>query len=995
MKLFGRFILSLAALTALLPASASAAGSTTLVISQIYGGGGNGGTILKNDFIEILNISASPISLNGYSVQYASSTGNFSASLTTVLPNVTLQPGQYFLIKEAAGGSGTTDLPAADATGSINLSATTGKVALVNSTTAIASCTAATVVDLIGYGSGASCSETSPAPTLTSTTAALRANGGCTDTDKNSTDFSSGTPNPRNSSMQASCSNGPSPLTITTTSLPAATVNNVYSTTLAASGGSGGRTWSSTTLPSNLSLDPATGVLSGIPAAMGSTQITFMVTDSTGPVSAMLTLTVNPVPTCTPVTIGSVQGSGDTTPVAGQKVTVEGIVTALRSNGFFVQDAGDGNPATSDGIFVFTNSAPSGNAVSGNLVCVTGTAAEFDGQTELDGPTFFAVSSGNALPAPYVLTTGDLSPSGPLDQLERFSGMRVTIPSLTVTGPTGGTVDEVHATASSNGAFYGVITGTPRPFREPGIALTDTLPPGTPSGVPRWDTNPEIIEVYGFGQPGNTAINVTDGATVSNLTGVMSYFPSMYELLPDVGSGTVSGNVSFTAVPDKTANEFTIASTNLQHFYNTTQDSNGPPGASSTNVDPTAFANRVMKLSLGFRNVLKLPDVIGVEEMLNLATLQTVAAQLNSDAQTQTGVNPGYTAYLQEGNDISNINVGFLVKSNITVVDVTQYGKNDQITNPTTGSVSALNDRPPLVLRARAAQPGSNNSVAFTVIVNHLRSLDSIDDPSTGAFVRLKRQKQSEYLANLIQSRQAADPNEKIIAIGDFNAYQFNDGYVDVVGTVKGLPAPAHQVVLASNPIVNPPLGALVDQEDPSQRYSYSFSGSAQEIDQFLLNNAAMTIVSRIATARVNADFPESYRGDFTRPERVSDHDWVVGYFTLPPASAPSNTDVTQSVSITSTGLSYNRINKQYTGTLTITNTSGSALAAPLQLVLSNLTAGDTLANATGVAPAGSYITALATGALAPGASVQVTVRINGTQTTSPTYTPLVYSGTF
>ena len=76
---------------------------------------------------------------------------------------------------------------------------------------------------------------------------------------------------------------------------------------------------------------------------------------------------------------------------------------------------------------------------------------------------------------------------------------------------------------------------------------------------------------------GATPIEVTTGATVTNLTGIMSYFPSMYEVLPDPGSGSASGNVTYTAVPQKTSNEFTIASTNLEHFYNTTQDPNGPP----------------------------------------------------------------------------------------------------------------------------------------------------------------------------------------------------------------------------------------------------------------------------------------------------------------------------------------------------------------------------------------------------------------------------------
>jgi hypothetical protein len=281
------------------------------------------------------------------------------------------------------------------------------------------------------------------------------------------------------------------------------------------------------------------------------------------------------------------------------------------------------------------------------------------------------------------------------------------------------------------------------------------------------------------------------------------------------------------------------------------------------------------------------------------------------------------------------------------------------------------------------------------VILNHLRSLDSIDDPASGPFVRLKRQKQAEYLANLIQSRQAADPNERIVAIGDFNAYQFNDGYVDVVGTVEGTPAPADQVVLASNPLVSPPLTSLIDREDAGQRYSYTYSGSAQEIDQYLLNAPAAAIYSRFATARVNADFPEAYRGQFNRPERLSDHDWIVGYFTLPPATAPSSVDVTSLMSITSTGLSYNRVTKQYTAVITIRNASASAVTAPVQLVLGGLPSGDTLANATGTGPAGPYITAVATGAVAAGASVPVTVRIGAPPSASPTFTPLVYSGTF
>jgi DNA/RNA endonuclease G (NUC1) len=172
----------------------------SVVISQVYGGGGNSGATLKNDFIEIINHTGAPINLAGWSVQYASA----AASTWQVSPlnGVVLQPGQYHLIKEAAGAGGTVDLPTADTTGTIAMGATSGKVALVSNSTALTgTCPAGSnVIDFIGYD-GANCFEgAAAAPTLTNTTAAIRGNSGCLDTNNNNTDFTAGTPNPRNSS---------------------------------------------------------------------------------------------------------------------------------------------------------------------------------------------------------------------------------------------------------------------------------------------------------------------------------------------------------------------------------------------------------------------------------------------------------------------------------------------------------------------------------------------------------------------------------------------------------------------------------------------------------------------------------------------------------------------------------------------------------------------------------------------------------------------------
>ena len=186
--------------------------STGMVISQVYGGGGNTGATFTNDFIELFNHGNAPVSLNGWAVQYASATG--TSWQVTPLTNVTLQPGQYYLIKEAAGAGGTTPLPAPDATGTIAMSLSAGKVALTNNTTSLTGSTGcpfgASVVDYVGYGSTANCSEAAPTTTLTNTTAALRANAGCTETDNNSTDFATGAPTPRNTNDDLHICGGPS-----------------------------------------------------------------------------------------------------------------------------------------------------------------------------------------------------------------------------------------------------------------------------------------------------------------------------------------------------------------------------------------------------------------------------------------------------------------------------------------------------------------------------------------------------------------------------------------------------------------------------------------------------------------------------------------------------------------------------------------------------------------------------------------------------------------
>lgn len=172
--------------------------SAKLVISQLFGGGGNANAPFQNDFIEIFNSGSTPVNLSGWSVQYASATAS-SWSVTPLTP-IVLQPGQYYLVQQAGGNNGA-PLPNPDATGTIAMAATSGKVALVRSTTPLTgSCpTDPNIVDLVGYGTTANCFRgNAPAPAPSNTNSISRAENGCTNTQNNNADFKTNAPNPRN-----------------------------------------------------------------------------------------------------------------------------------------------------------------------------------------------------------------------------------------------------------------------------------------------------------------------------------------------------------------------------------------------------------------------------------------------------------------------------------------------------------------------------------------------------------------------------------------------------------------------------------------------------------------------------------------------------------------------------------------------------------------------------------------------------------------------------
>jgi predicted extracellular nuclease len=662
--------------------------------------------------------------------------------------------------------------------------------------------------------------------------------------------------------------------------------------------------------------------------------------------------------------ISDIQTAGNVSDEVGEVHTVIGIVTGIKSGGsggFFVQEEEadyDADPNTSEGIFVFTGGANPPAVVIGNRVAVTGTVSEFPasaiphGVTELSSVTVDLQATGQPLPAPAVITQPEGAPSTNISQYEKYEGMRVTAASFTVVAPTQGSIDEVNATASSNGVFYVVITGNPRPFREEGLEQTATVPSEAPcpACIPRFDENPEKIRVDSDNQPGATQLNVAAGQTITNMVGVLDFGFFEYTLLPEAATvPVVAGDSTYDAVPLRTATELTVSSFNLQRLYDTVNDDNDPgpdDGIDDVIVTPTAFNNRLNKASLAIRNVLRNPDVLGVVEVDNLPTLQALASKINSD----NGGATNYVAYLQEGNDIGGIDVGFLVNENrVTTQSVTQIGKTATFIDPGDNSVDTLNDRPSLVLEASILRP-DNSVYEFVTIVNHLRSLNGVDsNDNTGKRVRAKRAAQAEFLANYVQSRQTADPTERIILVGDFNAFEVSDGLVDVMGTIFGTPAPPNEVVRSSPDLVNPDLIDLLYELPLDQRYSYTFDGNAQTIDHAVVNDDMYATFTRMAYARVDADFPQIFFGDPNRPERISDHDAPVAYFDIASPSQISIDDpsVTEgnvgttalTFTVTLATASVNDITVNYT-TSTGTATAGSDYTAKSGTV--TFLAGDT-----------------------------------------------------
>jgi len=522
-----------------------------------------------------------------------------------------------------------------------------------------------------------------------------------------------------------------------------------------------------------------------------------------------------------PLPISAVQGGGDASPYLGQSVTVRGVVTALTDQGFFLQTPDgerDGDDATSEGIFVYTGAAPA--FLVADAVELTARVQEYNGLTELTGPGGVSVlASGVPLPAPVAFDAALPSPHQPWPAaaLERFEGMLVEVADGFVTGP-----------ADDEGSFL-VVAGGYRAMREPGIAW-----PGL-EGLPVWDGNPEVLTVYTAHSLARE--DVWAGARVS-VSGGLSEYRGLYELVP--AQLTVTRQASVPALAASVPGELRLATWNLRRLF----DDQDAPGVDDTVLQPATYELRLAKAASFVTEVLARPDVLVVQEVENAGVL----ARLGELAADPAWGAP-YRPVLLDGDDPSGLDVGVLLAPGIAAGEPVQLGRGESFSYG--GASYRIFDRPPLVLQVEMPAPAG--AWPFTVVAVHLRSLLGVEDDD---FARTKRQAGARWLAEWLAPVLDADPTARLAVVGDFNAFQFSDGFVDVLGEIAGAPDPAGALYPAEDrfdpDLVNPIVGL-----PPDERYTYVLNGNGEALDHALLSRGLASHLAAVAVGRGCADAPE------------------------------------------------------------------------------------------------------------------------------------------
>jgi|SaaInlV_100m_DNA_6_1039743.scaffolds.fasta_scaffold06711_2 uncharacterized protein len=284
------------------------------------------------------------------------------------------------------------------------------------------------------------------------------------------------------------------------------------------------------------------------------------------------------------------------------------------------------------------------------------------------------------------------------------------------------------------------------------------------------------------------------------------------------------------------ADQFTLklVSQNLNRFYDNKDDNN-----KAITLTTKTYQHRLQQLVEKIRTVYQFADVIAFQEVENKKILQDVCNLL----QSKYSIN--YQPVLIEGNDISGIDVGFLIKQKYRLQSIRALHQNK--TNTLKGG--PLYSRPPLLIRLCPSE-------CLTIVNVHLRSMRGLNSSRHRKYVSKKRRLQAETLASWINNFQHQQPQEKLIIVGDFNALSPSDSYVDMLGTIKGKPDQKRPRWKSPDLIKND----LIDTTlivNPKNRYSYKYRKKKQLLDYLLVSRNLIPKIKSISFTRIDYKFSD------------------------------------------------------------------------------------------------------------------------------------------
>lgn len=613
-------------------------------------------------------------------------------------------------------------------------------------------------------------------------------------------------------------------------------------------------------------------------------------------------------PRCEPAftPIYTIQGSGAATPLAGQVVTTQGVVVgdfqgpSPALGGFYLQDpVGDGDPLTSDGLFVFNRGRTTVSL--GRVVRVTGLAEEFHGQTQLRATVMGAEIidcgiTGTVEPTDIVLPFPTDEDSVPY--LERYEGMLVRLPqTLYVTehfqlGRFGQVV------LSSGDRLY-----QPTQVAPPGAAALAVQQENDRNRIiiddPLNDQNPDPILFGRGGKPLSAANTLRGGDTVTGVVGVMTYTwaghpasGNAYRVRPvgALGGGVPDFQPSNPrpVEPAPVGGRVRVATFNLLNYFTTFGRGNCTAGVGGGPIDCrgaetlTEFERQTAKTVAAILGLDA--DVLGLVELENDG-YGPESAVVDLVARLNAATAPGTYAFIDVdaatgqvdalGSDA--IKVGLIYRPAV----VTPVGQTAVLnTGPfgifITQAGTSQRNRPALAQSFEENASGAR----FTVVVNHFKSKGSScatnvspvgPDPDLGdgqGNCNLTRTAAAEALVAWLATDPTGSGDPDVLIIGDLNAYAQEDpiavitaaGYTDLLRAALG-----------------------------TATYSYVFDGQWGYLDYALASETLVPQVTGVTVWHINADEPNvlDYRTRFKSPAqivslyapdayRASDHDPIL-----------------------------------------------------------------------------------------------------------------------